>query len=154
MSLEDILILIVAVYGAGLSTLLAVREIRKGNRRVRIFLEYIVLYESARIVITNVGYRSISITGLEMQMHTMQEDDKFEQVPSNSLFSDQVSKDELLPRTISDGEHIVLPLSDPVSRLLSENGMRAIIKIHDAEGREYRKYETRWHNPKWGYFSN
>jgi len=55
---------------------------------------------------------------------------------------------------LNDGEHVTLPLSDMVSNKLVDNGLKANISVHDAEGRTYNKYTIGSRNPKWGYFGS
>jgi hypothetical protein len=133
-------------YGAVVSTILVYREIRKGRRRVLIRLDYVAFLEMAEVTITNVGYRPITITGINVHPEGS------DMVPSNSLLSSRIAASQDLPATLSDGEHVTLPLSDAVSSILSKNGMRTYIGVHDSEGRTYSEHKTGERNPKWGYF--
>jgi hypothetical protein len=142
MSSDQVLTLILAGYGALLSTLLALREWRNGRRRIRIRLDRVHFYEIAQLTITNVGYRPVTITGIEIIPKGRPA------VPSNSLLSPRFESTPL-PATINDGEHITLPLADVVSDQLNANGMKATLKVYDSEGRTYRKYKTGTRNPKW-----
>jgi hypothetical protein len=146
MSWDQELTLILAVYGAVLSTLLAFREWWNGRKRILIRLDYVAFLEMAEITITNVGYRPITITGVEIHPEGS------DMVPSNSLLSTRASPTQPLPATLNDGDHLTLPLSDNVSGILLKNGMRTYIGVHDAEGRTYSKHKTGKRNPKWGYF--
>ena len=107
MSPEQIVTLIVAVYGALVSTVLAIRELRKDKRRILIILEYVVLVEQAHLTITNVGHRSTTITGIEMWSYSDQGGRSVpERVPRNALFA----SDAPLPTTLNDGEHVTIRL--------------------------------------------
>lgn len=151
MPLEQLLTLVIAVYGAGLSTVLAVRELMKDRRRLLIILEYVVLYERAQLTIVNVGYRPATINGIGMWVFNEQNERNMpERVPRNSLFASELDNDDLLPVTINDGEHVTLTLSDALSGILRDNNMKAKITVYDVEGREHKRFRTRLHNPKWG----
>lgn len=153
MTPAQILTLALAVYGAIVSTILGVREIRNGRRRILVILEYVAFYERAQVKITNTGYRPINITEIGVQIYFEQEGKGFwDQVPRNSLFGPAVEA-EPFPTTIDDGEHLTLPLSDVVGSQLLENGMRAKVTVYDVEGNEYREFKTRLHNPKWGSYA-
>src|SRR5215211_4322317 len=143
MTSAQVLTLIIAGYGALLSTFLALRQWWQGRKRIRIRLNYVAFLELAEITITNIGYRPITITGIELHPEGS------DMVPSNSLLSTRAEPTQPLPATISDGEHIMLPLSDVVTDILNRNGMKTSIRVHDAEGRTYSKYKTGRRNPKW-----
>jgi hypothetical protein len=139
---------VLAIYGAGLSSLLAIRERWNGRKRILIRLDYFAFLELAEVTVTNKGYRPITITGI--YVHPEGSD----MVPSNSLLSTRVPATRSLPATLNDGDHITLPLSDAVSLMLLENDMKAYIGVYDAECRTYSKHKTGQRNPKWGYFGN
>ena len=136
----------IAVYGAVLSTAVVLWEIWKGRRRVLIRLDYVAFLEIAEVTITNNGYRPVAITGLTVHP------DGSDMVPSNSLLSERHEPTRRLPATLNDGEHITLPLSDAVSRILARNGMKTYIGVHTAGGKTYSKHKTGQRNPKWSFF--
>lgn len=145
MTSAQVLTLIIAGYGALLSTFLALRQWWQGRKRIRIRLNYVAFLELAEITITNVGYRPITITGIHVHPEGS------DMVPSNSLLSTRVPPTQPLPAKLADGDHFTLPLSEAVSRVPLKNGMKAYIGVQDAEGRTYSKYKTGIRNPKWGY---
>src|SRR5215218_8545911 len=146
---------IIAIYGAVISTILAIREIRKDRKRILTILEYVEFLGRAQVTITNIGHRPITIT--EVGMSTLSEleggGDWWESVPRNVLFDPEIYVDGIpLPVTLNDGDHVTLPLNDALSGILSANQMKARITVSDVQGNEYREFKTRLHNPKWGYY--
>lgn len=137
---------VIAVYGAVLSTVVLLREVWKSKRRVRVRLDYVDFLEIAEVTVTNDGYRPVAVTGITVHP------DGGDMVPSNSLLSERHEPTRRLPATLNDGEHVTLPLSDAVSRILASNGMKTYIGVHTAGGKTYAKHETGLRNPKWGYF--
>ena len=105
-------------------------------------LEFVHFTNVVEVTITNVGRRAITITGIWLRPKGL------DPVPGNAMFSDRIEPTQPLPATINDGEHIMLTLSDDVSRVLLENGMETDLRIYDAEGRTYSKHKTSERNPK------
>lgn len=68
MNLNDWLVLIIALYGAIVSTILGVREIQKEYRKLSIFLvldEWTFMYS---ITITNIGHRPMTLVDLYVNL--------------------------------------------------------------------------------------
>ena len=57
MDISDWLTLIIAVYGAVISSILGFRELNNEKRRLKIFIEYAAFYETPQMTIVNVGHR-------------------------------------------------------------------------------------------------
>lgn len=68
MTLKDILTLIIAIWGVGLSTYLIIREWNMERRRININLEHVSPLERLRLNITNIGHRPITITGIDLSL--------------------------------------------------------------------------------------
>src|SRR5579863_549584 len=144
-------------YGAVLSTFLLFRELYKGRRRIRIFLEYIHFYDQPQITITNIGLRPITITEIGFQIHWAQKRDgkiheTWESVPRNVLF--RGVKNNPLPFTLKDGEHISLPLHSEIGDAMLKRDEKDDVRlwVYDVEGNVYDKFSLRHHNPKWGFY--
>ena len=149
MAAERIISLAIAVYGASLATILAVRQLRAERRRITVILEYVAFYERAQLVIANPGHRPITISEVGMAIWLQ---NQWIAVQRNSLFAAEGEQGSL-PVTLGDGEHITLPLSEVVSTELLDNHMRARVSVYDIEGRVFSKFRTRHYNPKWGSYS-
>lgn len=151
-SVEQILTLALALYGAGLSTVLLFVQYRRDRKRVQIFLEYAVLLEQVRLTITNTGLRPVTIIGITVQ--ALSDPDKglmYDTMPRNALFH-PTEAEWPLPTTVGDGEHLTLLLGEGLSERLLENGMKATVSVWDAEGKKHHKHKIRYYNPKWGYY--
>ena len=153
MNTNDVLTLILAAYGAIVSTILGIRELQRDKRRITVILEYMAFYEHAQITITNVGQRPITITEVGMETGTKKNGKTYwESVPRNALFTLAV-EEQPLPVTLGDGEHIALPLSDVISRIFLEDKTLMKASVYDVEGNVYKKLRTRLYDPKWGHYS-
>lgn len=140
----------IALYGALLSTGLFIHKLLKDRRHLSIILEHIAWYERVQIVITNTGYRPITLTALTMETVIGEcEDSHWEPVPSNSLF-DIESGNDLFPILIKDGEAISLPLGLVLSETLLQNGLKAKLIFFDSRGKEYSTFSSRTFDAKWG----
>lgn len=77
MTVEQIITLVVAIYGALLSTMLVIREVRKDRRKLFIVLEHVALYERVQIIITNIGHRPVTITEIEVRTFLQRDGNTF-----------------------------------------------------------------------------
>jgi hypothetical protein len=150
MTTSEIVTLLLAIYGASLSTYLGAREIQKERRRIKIFLEFADWVERAQITIVNVGHRPITITEIGMSMKPLKiRGSQYEGIPTDSLYSGEGNYPHL-PKTLEDGEHITLPLSSVVSREVGEGSTQIKLSVYDAEGNVFNKFKLRRHDKKWG----
>lgn len=152
MDWETVLTGLVAIYGAGLSTYLGIRELRKEKRNLLIILEHIFFYERVYLRLVNSGVRPITIVSISMVVYEAEDGinpPHWEEVPGNSLV-DTRSEDgsDLLPAHLKDGEQVVIPLLGVVSDILMRNNLIAKILVKDAEGHEYTKFQVSRINPK------
>ncbi|MDW7755878.1 MAG: hypothetical protein SCH68_12010 [Brevefilum sp.] len=144
----------IALYGALLSTGLFIHKILKERKKLSIILEHIAWYERVQIVITNTGYRPITLTALAMKTVIGEGDvSHWEPVPNNSLF-DIESGNDPFPILIKEGEAISLPLGPVLSETLLQNGLKAKLIVFDSRGKEYSVFTTRTFDAKWGGYFN
>ena len=155
MGVDPRLALVLAVYGAAVSTILAtvqiarwVQDLRKEHRSIRVFLEYHGWVGRAGIVIVNSGHRPVTITEVGLSLVFRGEDGTIggELVPRNALF--EIEK-EPFPTTLKDGDTLEIPLSEVVSRSVWPH-MRVNLAVFDSEGNSYTHYEARLYDSKWG----
>jgi hypothetical protein len=146
---SELLTLIVALYGAVLSTILGVREIRRGRRRVRVMCCMALgvaqrdVLEFIQVTAVNVGYRPVEIVaagllmsdGAELQPEVGDETG-FSASPKRmpagvnvQAFAELVDGGEgpsELPKKIGDGESVqVLINYSGVERMLEEQRKKA-----------------------------
>jgi hypothetical protein len=99
--------LVVSIYGALLSTILAINEIRKGKRQVRVTIGVNRTYELREddrswivvLHVANIGYRPVVIVdaGLTIKKNTL-----------NIITPHILNRDAPLPVKLEDGERIEL----------------------------------------------
>jgi hypothetical protein len=143
MDIEKIITLVLAIYGALLSTILGIREIAKERRKIAIFLEFKQWSGIFSIIITNVGHRPITLVDISMQLPPHGEN-----LPRGLL---REIKDPF-PITLDDGEHLNLELSLHTSSFINPFEKKKNIKIivYDSEGRKYNNFKMLYHNEKYG----
>ena len=151
----DIFNLIIALYGALLSTSILIWQLLKAQKKLSITLEYVALVEGVQIVVTNSGYRSITLTTLNMKIpHGEGEKIIYENIrPGDLINIEQIEKDPF-PVKLEPGDSISIPLSMTISHDLLDNQLNAKLAIFDSEGKKYSKYNKRTFNAKWGGYSN
>jgi hypothetical protein len=143
MTLLDIATLALATWGAALSTFLGFTELRKQKRRLRVVCEYVAFSERAQLVIINVGHRPVTVASVSIGAKM---GDDWESVPSIAMFDDK----NPFPLTLSDGEHITLPLVEQLAETLRQDPHGVQVTVYDIEGTAHNEVSMRTHNPKWG----
>jgi hypothetical protein len=143
--------LVIALWGAVLSTILAIREITKDRRSLKIILESVHWMEIYRIVITNPAERPITITGIHLAVkpHHGPLDPT---IRSSAYWPvEEGYQPPDLPLTLKDGELAIFWLSEFMSNEVNKDrGNRLIINVYDAAGRTYSKYNEGEYDPKSG----
>jgi hypothetical protein len=148
----DIPTLLLAVYGAGLSTILGIREIRKGRRSLKIILESVHWMETFRIVITNPAERPITITEIHLAIEDKEGRGEALLRESSYWANEESYKPPALPLTLKDGEVKIFWLSEYLSgEIQKSKSKRLEIKVFDGEGHIYSKYGEGEYDPKYGY---
>ncbi|MCA9943484.1 MAG: hypothetical protein KC449_08380 [Anaerolineales bacterium] len=133
----SIVAIILGLYGAILSTILAVREKKKERRQIKVFLEFVNYVEQLQLSIINVGFRPVTIKSVSMTYGG-------EAVPNGGLESYQ------LPQIISDGDQITLPINRAISNYWTSNKSTLDIRVYDAEGNVFVPGQIRYMDAKWG----
>jgi hypothetical protein len=141
MDLKDILTLLIAIYGAVVSTILALRELKKAKRSIVIFLERNDLYDLYAIVVTNTGHRPFTIGGILID------------TPSGPVKQHSIEQENdglSFPITLADGESTRIKLNRTASDDIREAHENISISVYDGENKEYTKYKKTSYNAKWG----
>lgn len=152
-----ILALVLALYGAGLSTYLAILERR---RKIKVFLEFALFTHRVGIVVTNVGSRPIKISAVGVAIRRSEDrNGGWEEIPAGAFVDPEMSMKKL-PTVLTDGESITLMLSRATGDILfdkvyvnSEN-RNVRITVQDTEGKSYTDYKVRTFNEKWGTYAD
>ena len=137
--IDKMITLVLALYGAILSTVLAVRDWKKEERRIIIFLEYLRQAGDYRIIITNVGHRPITLLDMAVR------------IPGASLDPLDIWREKNpFPVTLKDGEHISIPLPPFISYHLIRTRGRMYMILRDTENRHYWRYKLLIHDERNG----
>jgi hypothetical protein len=136
---SDVLTLLIALYGAVLSTVLALKELRKDKRQVKVTCRMALapspvgdVWEFISVEAVNTGHRPVEITMAGLLMK------------NGDLFTQVVSKAgrNPLPKKIEDGERVTVLFDYPeLKKALGEqrdpeNRLTKAV-VHDAEGNKY-----------------
>lgn len=149
MNTSDFLTFCLALYGAIVSSILGLREISRDKRRILIFLEIVVFFERAQITITNTGFRPITLAEMNI---SIKNENQWEVIPRMVSIEDEKVLGDAFPLILTDGESISFKLHPVVYEKLLEGKDNIQVAIFDVEGNVYKKFKTRTHNPKWGYY--
>jgi hypothetical protein len=153
MSTNELLTLLVAAYGAGLATFLAIREIQKEKKRIRIFLQFTNWAETFTLKIINVGHRPITISSVSLLMKWPKKGiGRHDIVPEGSIFNVSGGGPKF-PITLEDSEQIEMLFSDVVRDILSDENGEPTITVFDNEGRHYSGYEMLVFDAKYNYYT-
>jgi hypothetical protein len=154
MTTTDVLTLLLALWGAILSTYLGIREIKKEKKQLLIYLEHVYPAEIIQMVVVNIGHRPITLTNAGVHLYL----DSRKKIPYDHLpFTPILPNNEPypFPVTLNDGEHITLAYSEELLLSIKRDGLLANAFVYDVEGRlhrssEVRDYDSR-HESKWPY---
>ena len=133
----------IAIYGALLSTILAIREFLKGRRRIKVTCNLSLTVNPNNnkpwwliaINIINRGYRPVTITSVALLLKNGESLVRLK----NAI--DQKSLSDKLPQKINDGEHIEIffdysKVKETLQNLNPPVFLDSVIAI-DAEGKHY-----------------
>jgi hypothetical protein len=127
--------IILGVYSAILSTILALRERQKEKRKIKTHLEYDFISGRFQLVILNVGFRPVTVLGVSLDYYSDNEDGYW--FPIEYLHIFDPSEKDSFPVTLSDGEHIALTLNDFITQeWVEKNRLRFF--VYDTERNSYR----------------
>lgn len=143
MTTVDVLTLIFALWGAILSTILGIRELRREKRNLRVFLEFITMYDRYQIVIVNSGYRPVTISRLSINGLPAYKGapDPFDGLEIGPFLTEEDEKK--LPLTLNDGEAITLEIGHMLQDRVSHGKGSLEILVYDAEGKVYKSKTVR-----------
>jgi hypothetical protein len=145
--------LIIAIYGALLSTGLFIHKILKDRKKLSIILEYIAWVEKFQIIITNSGHRPLTLTGISMKVYIGEGvNAHWESIPQMDLFV-YVQDAYPFPVIINAGEAISIPLEPTISGCHLKSQKTVMLSVFDTEGKEYSDFRTRTYDAKWGYYT-
>lgn len=122
-------------------------EYRSDSSALKVFLEYVAFYETARLVLVNVSDAPITITTVHISTNQGQ-------VPQNAMFkSGGPDGAGTLPLRIAAGQIGMIYLSDVVAQMWFYDKAPIKLTVYDVLGREYRDFGERIFNAKFGGYS-
>jgi hypothetical protein len=140
MRLTEIITLIIATWGAILSTILGIQKFIIEKKNIQITLVEMVWQAAYAIRIVNIGHRPVTINEIKLSINSG--DGK---IPSNARFKIE----QELPLTLTDGG---LPaefyLTDTLYKEIYYKHAKLNIVIFDTEGRIYKKYNEEIYDEK------
>lgn len=133
--------LILAIYGAIVSTILGINQILSYSKRLKIIIQYNAFYENMFLIIANISRRPITIMGLSANTSGGGP------VPLNSMFRDDECLGEIFPFTIKPFETRNLKIHE----FFSFDNETLSLTVYDIEGKAYSKFKKQIFNAKWGF---
>lgn len=152
MELVSIIISIISAIIAISSIVVSIIVWKKTHKReLTVSLYYVAFYENYRLVLTNTGYRPITITNISISIQITGEDGKvfLDNVPTGWLFLREEDENKL-PCNLKDGESVYINLSGILSQTKINQNEKLDIIVYDALGNTYKPKDERIFNPKWG----
>jgi len=138
MKLIDWIQLIIAGWGAILSSILGVREIFRAKRQVRVYLEHIHWVERLQVIVVNIGHRPVTITSVAARPIP---DISKGMSPSEAkpFYPTPLEEDGdiELPVVLKDGESVSYFLPELALNMIYVDGIEIEAYARDAEGKEY-----------------
>jgi hypothetical protein len=146
----DYLTAFIAVWGAGLSTFIFFNERLKEKRSLRIILESDTWRGGHQIIITNKGFRPITVIGIHLFFQDWKKNGNIEPIRKGMFWDTPPGYEEPnLPKTLRDGENVTFYLSQYISNLLSETNNHLLISVYDSEMNCYKKYSESEYDQKY-----
>lgn len=143
----DILQLVIAGWGAILSTILVIYKLFEDKNRIKLRFTHIVWYEYQELAITNVGKNPITIKeiGIILRYGRNLKYDPYSLKPIEPLDIDQ----EFLPKKLDKGESILVKFQLDFEQLLIQDSFICIVK--DINGKKYTCKELNVFDGKYKY---
>lgn len=139
MELSDV----IATYAAVVSTILAIYEILRNTKKLRIVIDYECFTNVGYLRLINLSKRPITVASVSMQLDE-------DRVPSTSMFEDDEGS-TILPKILEEYSSVELRLTDFVTQyIVNEKAKKISIMVFDIEGKVYSKYKVREINSRWG----
>ena len=134
--------LVIAIWGAVISSILAYHKIQEGRRNLNIFLEWQSFVEICHLVVVNNGKRPITIQKIIVRSP----DDGWAGSPV-------IVKEELgkLPLKLTYGDEETFVLNERTQFAVYDEHYELI--INDADGNEYRPTKKREYSPRYEGYS-
>lgn len=141
----------VAIWGAGLSTILGYKEYQRGRKKLDIAVRFSPIYGKTTIIITYMGPNIITLTGIRILEFV-----KIEKVYKS--YSKQERKFEIIsdgsrfPIKISNGESIIVKIEPNLNQFLHHKTNFFVPEISDSTGRKYYPNRSEKFDSKYGGF--
>ena len=143
--LKDVITLIIALYGAVLSTVNAVRDARRGKRKIQVFLDYHAFETRYKLLVVNIGYRPVTLSECGIRLFDIK-GKPVEQLPLHVI----MDSSEKFPFSLTDGTQksfdIPNSLDDP--QTIKDNKWKVEAFARDAEGNIYATDKIRTYSSR------
>jgi len=148
MKISEIITLIIALAGLGLSIYQEIRDSLKERKKIKITLIYAYYQEVYKLHIVNIKKRPIFIRDISLSIQN--KDNKFTDIiPRNSLFVDPKIE---FPIKLEDGQSVEFVLTNVIRDDLLTGKYVLGIKVIDSDMNIYEEYETNTQDIKFGGF--
>ncbi len=136
----DLILLVIAAWGAILSSYLGIRELRKERRQIRVFLDHIEWVDRFQMIVVNTGHRPVTIVTVAVRpINELAPSENRPIYPSNEDGQNSPS----LPVLLNDGESISFLMPEHVVNVIYSKDLKFVAYARDAESKEYTTRKVR-----------
>jgi hypothetical protein len=136
--------LIIATWGAVISTVLAILKIIDQKKKIKIYLSFIEFEEAYKITVVNTSLKPFEVIDICLGIN-WQKKGEYDPIPSNARFTEVVDFPLILEAGHSISYYLNPNYFDDLLR-----GSFLSIEVFDSEGNSYNKYTKNYHNIKYG----
>jgi hypothetical protein len=150
----DILTIIIALYAAALSSILAWREIQQDKQKINVVLFFEEMSGKYTLVIENAGIKPVTLIDIACGiLHEKNKPWSEESVPHNAILNgqDEYRKFPIILKSI--GDSVSLKLGDCFDQYPNISGGDheiILLTLFDSLGKQYPITKHLCHNIKWG----
>jgi len=149
MAFFDLVIKLLAIWGALLSTYLCITKLLENRKKIKIYIDRVYFRAITQITIINTGKRKFTIADINANIgHKEKNGGTFwEGVPKNAIFGEA---GEAFPVTIDPDDYYQRQIGRALENYISDKDTKVNIEVIDITGKKFTKYSKRSHDVKWG----
>ena len=145
MDIATIITLLLALYGAGLSSVVAWHQFISDRRRVSMLVDLPYDDNNGKLTITNTGHRPITITAVDLHVWGRPKPKATKAILASKLLTTGEIDTDIgkgnLPVTLGDGQPLGVPIEPHFEQVIFNSQGKLLVRARDSEGNEYTQYK-------------